>query len=95
MKKEDSKNKQQHRRPVENRGHKEEMFTEEQVMSLVQLVTAGVLGVGNMDCVKQAQKLPMTLQRMLVASILASRECVGEMIPGMLSSVLAKAAKKQ
>ena len=57
MKKEDSKNKQTRRR-TENREHKEEMFTKEQVISLAQLITAGVMGIGGQECVEQAQELP-------------------------------------
>lgn len=90
MKKEDKT--RQPRRQAENRGQKEEMFTKEQVMSLAQLITAGVMGIGGQECVDQAQELPMELQNILISSILASRQCMKDMVPSMLSSILAKAA---
>lgn len=94
MKREDKTRQPRHR--AENREHKEEMFTKEQVISLAQLITAGVMGIGGKECAEDAQKLPMPLQEILISSILASRECMKEMIPGMLSSLAAKvaAAKK-
>lgn len=70
-----------------------ETFTADQVVKLAQLITAGVMGIGNEDCAKEAMELPETLQKILISSILASRECMKEMIPSMLGSILAKAGK--
>ena len=64
-----------------------ETFTEEQVVSLAQLITAGVMGIGSDECIAQAKELPMTLQRILISSVLASREVKSLMTA---PSVLAK-----
>lgn len=86
MKKED-KNKRHHAE------QKEELFTLDQVTSLAQLITAGVMGIGGQECVDQAEKLPNPLKAVLISSILASRACMKDMIPSMLSSLAAKAKK--
>lgn len=72
---------------------REETFTADQVVKLAQLITAGVMGIGGEECVKDATELPETLQKILISSILASRECMKEMIPSMLGSILAKTGK--
>lgn len=71
----------------------EERFTLEQVQSLAMLVTSGVLGIGGSECIEDAQKLPESLQKVLIASILAARECMKLQVPSMLASILAKASK--
>lgn len=76
-----------------NKPKRNETFTADQVVKLAQLITAGVMGIGNEDCAKEAMELPETLQNILISSILASRECMKEMIPSMLGSILAKAGK--
>lgn len=88
MKKED-KNKQRHAE------QKEKLFTLDQVISLAQLITAGVMGIGGQECADEAMKLPDPLKAVLVSAILASRECMKDMVPSMLSSLVAKVAAKE
>ena len=99
MKKEDKTNRNQHK--VENKAlkncefseAKEKLFTLDQVQSLAALVAAGVIGVGGLECVKEAEKLPEELQKVLIAATIAARECMMAQVPSMLASVLAKAGK--
>lgn len=72
---------------------KEKLFTLDQVQSLAALVAAGVMGVGGLECVKEAEKLPEELQKVLIAATMAARECMMTQMPSMLASVLAKAGK--
>lgn len=90
MKKEDKTNRNRHR--VENKSE-EKLFTLDQVQSLAALIAAGVMGVGGQECIEQAEKLPIELKKVLVASVMAARECMMAQIPSMLASVLAKAGK--
>lgn len=84
MKKEDIKNKRHERREVE------EKFTLEQVQSLAALITAGVLCVGGKEYAEEAEKLPLSLKKVLIATILTGRDYVQSQIPSALASILAK-----
>lgn len=88
MKREDKTNKNRHK--AEN---KEKLFTLDQVQSLAALIAAGVMGIGGQECADEAKKLPEELKKVLVASIMAARECMMAQVPSMLASVLAKAGK--
>lgn len=70
-----------------------ETFTADQVTKLAQLITAGVMGIGGKECAEEAKKLPETLQKIIIASVLAARSCMEEMVPSMLGNILAKAGK--
>lgn len=89
MKKEDKTNKNRHK--VENKS--EEKFTLDQVQSLSALIAAGIIGVGGQECVDEADKLPEELKKVLIATIMAARDCMMAQVPSMLASVLAKAGK--
>lgn len=88
MKRED-KNKQS---KPEQKPARENMFKESDVQELITLNTLGVMGLGGEECAKRAQKLPEKLQKMLIASIMASRETVAMTL---LGSLAAKAAAKK
>lgn len=90
MKREDKTSK--NRRKVENKP-KEELFTLGQVQSLAALVASGIMGIGGPECAKEAEKLPEELQKVLIAAVMAARECMMAQVPSMLASVLAKAGK--
>lgn len=103
MKKEDKTNRNRHK--VENKSEapknsrsefseaKEKLFTLDQVQSLAVLVASGVMGIGGQECIEEAKKLPEELKKVLVASVMAARECMMAQVPSMLASVLAKAGK--
>lgn len=103
MKKEDKTNRNRHK--VENKSEtpknsrsefledKEKLFTLDQVQSLAALIAAGVMGIGGQECIEQVEKLPIELKKVLVASVMAARECMMTQVPSMLASVLAKAGK--
>lgn len=90
MKREDKTNKNRHK--VENKSE-EKLFTLGQVQSLAALVASGVMGIGGPECIEEAEKLPEELQKVLIAAIMAARECMMAQVPSMLASVLAKAGK--
>lgn len=90
MKREDKTNK--NRPKVENKSE-EKLFTLGQVQSLAALVASGVMGIGGPECIEEAEKLPEELQKVLIAAIMAARECMMAQVPSMLASVLAKAGK--
>lgn len=90
MKREDKTSK--NRRKVENKSE-EKLFTLDQAQSLAALVAAGVMGIGEQECVEEAKKLPEELKKVLIVAIMAARECMAAQIPSMLASVLAKAGK--
>lgn len=90
MKREDKTNRNRHK--VENKSE-EKLFTLGQVQSLAALVASGVMGIGGPECAKEAEKLPEELQKVLIAAIMAARECMMAQVPSMLASVLAKAGK--
>lgn len=90
MKREDKTNRNRHK--AENKSE-EKLFTLDQVQSLAALIAAGVMGIGGQECADEAKKLPEELKKVLVASIMAARECMMAQVPSMLASVLAKAGK--
>ena len=65
----------------------EKKFTLDQVQSLAALIAAGILGIGGQECIDSAEKLPEDLKAVLIATIMASRDCRKDSI---LESILAK-----
>lgn len=58
----------------------EEMYTLEQVQSLAALIAAGILGITGQECFDEAEKLPVELKKVLVASILAARDTIKSIV---------------
>lgn len=99
MKRENKTNRNRHKTEVpknlQNEFSKteEKLFALDQVQSLAALVASGVMGIGGPECAKEAEKLPEELQKVLIAAIMAARECMMAQVPSMLASVLAKVGK--
>lgn len=79
------KKNQTNKQKVENKSEKK--YTLDQVQSLAALIAAGILGIGGQECIDNAEKLPEDLKAVLVATIMASRDCMKDSI---LESILAK-----